>query len=90
MPTAVAAGLHFAFFGITINDLLALYRQVDPICFWGLDTLVPCKLSLIEPIDTTIQAEASPVCRAVHQQERNLLHVLLYRFPKQIFQEAII
>lgn len=31
--STVVTGVQYAFFRITINDLLALYLQVDPICF---------------------------------------------------------
>lgn len=52
---------------------------------WGLDTLVPCKRSLIEQVDATVpyQAEASSTSSAVHQQERNVLHVLLHGLPSK-------
>ena len=60
----MVAGAQCAFFGMTINGDPGPVSSSGSNSLWGLDTLVPCTLSLIEPVDTTIQyqAEASPMC----------------------------
>lgn len=57
---------------------------------WGLDTLVSRKLSLIEPVDTTVQqrAKANPTSEhftKTKNKKKKVLHLLLYRLQSKYF-----
>lgn len=58
---------------------------------WGLDTLVSRKLSLIEPVDTTVQqrAKANPTSEYFTKAEKKVLHQLLYRLQSKYFTEYV-